>query len=67
MILCAAIITDFIPEAHTLFTVVVGVVMGRPVREEQTRCIFDDNRLMFIVVVAHWALGHDVCLKRVCQ
>ena len=30
MMLCAAIIIDFIPEAQTLFTVVVGVVIGNP-------------------------------------
>ena len=34
IILCAAIITDFIPEAHTLFTVVVGVVIGSPVKHK---------------------------------
>jgi hypothetical protein len=30
MMLWAAIIIDFIPDAQTLFTVVVGVVIGKP-------------------------------------
>lgn len=32
LILCAAIMTVFIPDAHTLFTVVAGVVFGRPAK-----------------------------------
>ena len=54
MMFCAAIMTDFMPDAHTLFTVVVGVMIGNPGKQDNTALStfgFQENKLWCYFII----------------